>query len=182
MKKKGWRKPSFFLFLLVETLKILSYEKTIPIVLCGIYVGCLHTTNPTSFLRHHPSTQRNISIQFADFAMEGDKIIASATTKELKAMGWEYSCSSVPAAYLVGYLAGKRAIKEGVEYAVLDIGMQKVQHGGVLFATVAGMIDAGLEVPCSEDVLPDEDRLKGKHIDDAIEAAVDSIKQKMEAD
>ena len=127
-------------------------------------------------------SNKNISIQFADFAMEGDKIIASASTKELKAMGWEYSCSSVPAAYLVGYLAGKRAIKEGVEYAVLDIGMQKVQHGGVLFATVAGMIEAGLEVPCSEDVLPEEDRLKGKHIDDAMEAAIDSIKQKMEAE
>ena len=125
-------------------------------------------------------SNKNISIQFADFAMEGDKIIASATTKELKAMGWEYSCSSVPAAYLVGYLAGKRAIKEGVEYAVLDIGMQKVQHGGVLFATVSGMIDAGLEVPCSEDVLPEEDRIYGKHIDDSIEAAVNSLKEKME--
>jgi len=127
-------------------------------------------------------SNKNISIQFVDFAMEGDKIIASATTRELKAMGWEYSCSSIPAAYLVGYLAGKRAIKEGVEYAVLDIGMQKVQHGGVLFATVAGMTDAGLEVPHSDDVLPEEDRLKGKHIDDAIEAAIDSLKEKMEAE
>jgi len=127
-------------------------------------------------------SNKNITIQFVDFDMVGDKVIASATTKELKAMGWEYSCSSIPAAYLVGYLAGKRAIKEGIEYAVLDIGMQKVQHGGVLFATVAGMTDAGLEIPHSEEVLPDEDRLKGKHIDDAIEAAVDSIKQKMEAD
>ena len=127
-------------------------------------------------------SNKNISIQFVDFAMEGDKIIASATTRELKAMGWEYSCSSIPAAYLVGYLAGKKEMKEGIEYAVLDIGMQHVQHGGVLFATVAGMIEAGLEVPCSEDVLPEEDRLKGKHIDDKIEAAIDSIKQKMEAD
>ena len=127
-------------------------------------------------------SNKNISIQFVDFAMEGDKIIASATTRELKAMGWEYSCSSIPAAYLVGYLAGKKAMKEGIEYAVLAIGLQHVQHGGVLFATVAGMIEAGLEVPCSEDVLPEEDRLKGKHIDDKIEAAIDSIKQKMEAD
>ena len=125
-------------------------------------------------------SNKNISIQFADFAMEGDKIIASATTKELKAMGWEYSCSSIPAAYLVGYLAGKRAVKEGVEYAVLDIGMQNPQYGGVLFAAAKGMIDAGLEVPCSEDVLPDEDRINGKHIDDSIEAAVNSLKEKME--
>lgn len=127
-------------------------------------------------------SNKNITIQFADFAMEGDKVIATASTKELKAMGWEYSCSSIPAAYLVGYLAGKKAINAGIEYAVLDIGMQKVQHGGVLFATVAGMCDAGLEVPHGEDVLPDEERLNGKHIDEGIEAAMNSLKEKMEAE
>ena len=127
-------------------------------------------------------SNKNITIQFAEFGMEGDKVLAAATTKELKALGWEYSCSSIPAAYMVGYLAGKKAIKAGIDYAVLDIGMQKVQHGGVLFATVAGMNDAGLEVPYGEDVLPDEDRLLGKHIDDGIEAAINSLKDKMEAE
>lgn len=127
-------------------------------------------------------SNKNITIQFAEFGMEGDAILATASTRELKGLGWNYSCSSIPAAYLVGYLAGKKALKAGIEYAVLDIGMQTVQHGGVLFATVSGMIDAGLEVPCSEDVLPDEDRLNGKHIDDAIEAAVADLKQKMEAE
>ena len=114
--------------------------------------------------------------------MGGDLILASASSRDLKAMGWEYSCSSIPAAYLAGYLAGKKAIKAGIEYAVLDIGMQKVQHGGVLFATVAGMTDAGLEVPYGEGVLPEEDRLYGKHIDEGIEAAVNSLKEKMEAE
>ena len=125
---------------------------------------------------------KNITIQFADFAMEGDEIAVAASSRELKAMGWEYSCSSIPAAYLTGYLAGKKALKAGIEYAVLDIGMQKVQHGGVLFATVAGMTDAGLEVPYGEGVLPEEDRLYGKHIDEGIEAAVNSLKEKMEAE
>lgn len=127
-------------------------------------------------------SNKNITIQFAEFGMEGDSIIAAASTRELKALGWEYSCSSIPAAYLVGFMAGKKAIEAGVEYAVLDIGMQKVQHGGVLFATVAGMTDAGLEIPHGEDVLPDEDRILGKHIDEAIEAAVNSIKEKLEAE
>lgn len=125
-------------------------------------------------------SNKNVTIQFADFDMGGDLIVATATSQELKALGWENSCSSIPAAYLTGYLAGKKAIKAGIEYAVLDIGMQNPKHGGVLFATVSGMIDAGLEVPCSEDVLPEEDRIYGKHIDDSIEAAVNSIKEKME--
>ncbi len=127
-------------------------------------------------------SNRNVTVQFAEFGMEGDSIVASATTRELASMGWARSCSTIPAAYLVGYLAGKRALKAGIEYAVLDIGMQKVKHGGVLFATVAGMCDAGLEVPHGEDVLPSEDRLLGKHIDDGIEAEIDGLKQKMEAD
>ena len=125
-------------------------------------------------------SNKNITIQFADFDMGGDLVVASATSRELKALGWDKSCSSIPAAYLTGYLAGKKAIKAGIEYAVLDIGMQNPQYGGVLFAAVSGMIDAGLEVPCSEDVLPEEDRIYGKHIDDSIEAAVNSLKEKME--
>ena len=44
------------------------------------------------------------------------------------------------------------------------------------------MTDAGLEVPHGEDVLPDEDRILGKHIDEGIEAAVNSLKEKMEAE
>lgn len=127
-------------------------------------------------------SNRNVTIQLAEFGMEGDSILASASTRELPAMGWTRSCSSIPAAYLVGYLAGKRAVAAGIEYAVLDIGMQKVKHGGVLFATVAGMCDAGLEVPHGEDVLPEEDRLLGRHIDEAIEAEIDGIKEKMEAE
>lgn len=127
-------------------------------------------------------SNKNVNVQFVDFAMNGDQVIASASTRELRGMGWNYSCSSIPAAYLVGYLAGKRAVKEGIEYAVLDLGMQDPKHGGVLFAVAKGMIDAGLEVPCSEDVLPEEDRINGKHIDDAIEAALSGIKDKMEAE
>ena len=45
---------------------------------------------------------KNVTIQFADFDMEGDRIVVSASSKELKALGWEYSCSSIPAAYLTG--------------------------------------------------------------------------------
>lgn len=127
-------------------------------------------------------SNKNVAVQFVDFDMDGDKVRAAATTRELRGMGWNYSCSSIPAAYLVGFLAGKRALKEGIEYAVLDIGMQNPKHGGVLFAALKGMTDAGLEIPHSEDVVPAEDRIKGKHIDGGIEAAVNSIKQKMEAE
>ena len=127
-------------------------------------------------------SNRNITVQFVDFAMDGDRIIASADTKQLVKMGWNHSCSSLPAAYLVGYAAGLRAVKAEIEYVVLDLGRQNPQHGGVLFAVAKGLMDAGLEVPCSEDVLPEDDRLMGKHIDEAIAADVESMKQKLEAE
>jgi len=127
-------------------------------------------------------SNKNVTVQFVDFGMEGDSVRATATTRELRKMGWEYSCSSIPAAYLVGYLAGKRALKDGIEYAVLDIGMQNPKRGGVLFATVKGMTDAGLEIPHSDEVLPADDRVKGKHIDAGIEAALGKMKKMMEAE
>jgi large subunit ribosomal protein L18 len=139
----------------------------------------LRSGEPRAVVRR---SNKNVTVQFVDFDMGGDIVRAAATTKELRGMGWTYSCSSIPAAYLVGFLAGKRALKEGIEYAVLDIGMQKPKHGGVLFATVKGMADAGLEVPHSEDVVPVADRIKGKHIDGGIEAAMNGIKKKMEAE
>lgn len=122
-------------------------------------------------------SNKNITIQFVEFCVDGDKTITATSTKELKAIGWEYSCSSIPAAYIVGCLAGKKAIDVGIKYAILDIGMQKIQHGGVLFATVAGMCDAGLDIPHREDVLPSIDRINGKHINKNIENTVISLKK-----
>jgi len=127
-------------------------------------------------------SSKNISVQFANFDMLGDVMIAAATSKELKAFGWSASCANIPAAYLTGYLAGKKAIKAGIEYAVLDIGMQTPAKGAVLFASVAGMVDAGLEVPHGEGVLPSEDRMNGSHIDDSLKASVESVKNAIDGE
>ena len=42
------------------------------------------------------------------------------------------------------------------------------------------MVDAGLNVPHGEDILPDDDRINGAHIDDKISAAVESTKKSIE--
>jgi len=121
-------------------------------------------------------SSRNISVQFANFDMGGDLILATASSKELKALGWDNSCANIPAAYLTGYLAGKKALKAGVEYAVLDIGMQTPAKGAVLFAAVAGMVAAGVEIPHGDGVLPAEERLNGAHISDSVKGSVDAVK------
>jgi large subunit ribosomal protein L18 len=125
-------------------------------------------------------SSRNMSIQFAKFDMEGDMIELTVTSAELKAHGWNHACSNIPAAYLTGYLAGRKAVEAGIGHAVLDIGMQTPAKGAVLFAAVAGMTAAGLEVPHGEGVLPTDGRLRGEHIKD-MAADVDKVKNSIDA-
>jgi large subunit ribosomal protein L18 len=42
------------------------------------------------------------------------------------------------------------------------------------------MVDAGLDIPHGENVLPDEGRIAGAHISDAVAAAVESTKNAIE--
>jgi len=52
--------------------------------------------------------------------------------------------------------------------------------GNRVFSALKGMVDAGLEIPHGENVLPDEDRISGAHIGDDVAAAVETTKTKIE--
>lgn len=96
---------------------------------------------------------------------EGDVVLAAATARELaKAFGYKGSLKNTTAAYLTGMLAGFKAKQAGVEEAILDIGLATNRKGSKVYAALKGAIDSGLEVPCSEDVFPSEDRIKGAHV------------------
>lgn len=105
-----------------------------------------------------------IYVQLAEAYLKGDKILASACSKELDKFGWRATYRNTPAAYLIGLLLGKRALAIGVENAILDIGLKKPSVGSRVFAVLKGVIDAGLKVPCNERVFPSEERIKGEHI------------------
>lgn len=109
---------------------------------------------------------KNTYIQFIAYDETGDRVLAAANSRELTKLGWTASTGNLPAAYLTGYLAGLRAVKDGVEEAVLDIGLKTPVKGGNLFAALKGMLDAGVDIPHGEEVIPAEDRLAGKHISD----------------
>jgi len=55
--------------------------------------------------------------------MTGDTVVASAHSRYLLEKGWKGSRKSVPAAYLTGYLAGKKAIGKGAkgESCILEL-------------------------------------------------------------
>ncbi len=110
-------------------------------------------------------TSTNIIVQFITYAPEGDKVLGTALSGELKALGWKYSTKSTPAAYLTGYLASKRVAGK-VSEAVLDIGLSCSRKGAKIFAALKGALDGGIKIPHGKEILPSEDRIKGKHIED----------------
>ena len=121
--------------------------------------------------------------QLVSWAKDGDLVTATVTGSDLlKKYGWpeSFSQKSVSASYLVGFAMGKAALASGATEAVLDIGLDASTPGGRVFSALKGMVDAGLDIPHGENVLPDEGRLAGAHISDAVAAAVESTKNAIE--
>lgn len=122
----------------------------------------------------------NTQIQFVGYKEGGDNILASANSNELSSKyNWNFSTSTTPAAYLTGILAGKRAKEKGISECVLDTGRHPPVTGSKIFASVKGVIDAGVDCPHNEEKIPNEDRIMGKHLDKEIETAVNGIKSKI---
>ncbi|NHV11776.1 MAG: 50S ribosomal protein L18 [Candidatus Verstraetearchaeota archaeon] len=109
-------------------------------------------------------TNMYVIAQIAEAKINGDEIMISAHSKELRKYGWKYSCKNTPACYLLGLLVGYRAVKKGVKEAILDIGLHRPTKGAKVFAVAKGALDAGLNIPISEEKIPSEERIKGEHI------------------
>ncbi len=105
-----------------------------------------------------------ITVQFVKSKLEGDETLVCAFSKELRKFGWPFSCKSLPAAYLTGYIAAIRALKAGIREAILDIGRHPSTRGSRLYAALKGALDAGIKIPHSAEILPDQERIEGKHI------------------
>lgn len=111
-------------------------------------------------------TDRYIITQITLSKVGGDYTYLTVNSKELSKYGWKNGFKNTPAAYLTGFLLGIKSKKIGINKAILDIGLQKPVKGSRVFAVAKGAIDAGLEIPISEEVIPSEERIKGKHIED----------------
>lgn len=111
-------------------------------------------------------SNKNVSSQFVKPGVSGDAVIASAHSRQLRKLGWQGSLKSTPACYLLGRLAGKKAVEKGVKGAVLYNGVVPFVKGARTAAFVKGVIDSGVEIPIGEEALPSEERLSGKVIAD----------------
>jgi large subunit ribosomal protein L18 len=107
-------------------------------------------------------TNENTQVQILKPGMTGDTVIASAHSRYLLEKGWKGSRKSVPAAYLTGYLAGKKALGKGAKDAILYTGTRKYTQR--MAAALKGIIDAGVQVPASKETFPSDDRINGEHL------------------
>lgn len=94
----------------------------------------------------------------------GDKTLVTVSSKVLaEKYGW-VSLKSIPAAYLTGLIAGLKAVKKGIEEAIVNLGPAWSRRASIPFAAAMGAKDAGLEISLGEEAYVDESRISGEHI------------------
>jgi large subunit ribosomal protein L18 len=121
-------------------------------------------------------SNKEITVQVTKSEIEGDYVLANASSQELKTKyGWKASGKNIPAAYLIGYIAGKKALGAGISITNLDMGLKRVTSGNKVFAVVQGANDAGLEIPVNSDVMPSQEAMNGKVIAEYAENIQDPI-------
>lgn len=111
-------------------------------------------------------SNKNVSSQLVRPTLKGDIVLSSAHSRELIKLGWRGSLKSTPACYLLGLLAGRKALAAGVKEAVLYNGLAPFIKGSRIAAFLKGAVDAGVEIPVGEGVYPSDDRMVGKDIAD----------------
>ena len=109
-----------------------------------------------------------------------DKVILTVNSRDLLIKGWPVekkgSLKSLPAAYLTGFLIGKKA-KPLVKEIILDTGMNRNIHGSRIYSLVKGAIDAGLNISVNEKVLPKIEKImSNKNIS---KSTIEKIKEKL---
>jgi large subunit ribosomal protein L18 len=118
-------------------------------------------------------SNKAITIQIVKSRVEGDSILTQVSSGELGKYGWLGGSKNTSAAYLLGLIAGKKALKEGIEEANLDLGLLSPTKGSRIFASVKGALDAGLEIPCNSDVIPEPSKIRGEKISEYAESLID---------
>jgi large subunit ribosomal protein L18 len=139
----------------VQTLKRIRSDKTNYRKRAALLIG------RHSFVTVKVSDQ-NVAAQVLKPTPTGDIVIASAHSRELARQDWKGAFNNLPACYLTGLLMGKKTLEKGVKNAVLYIG--KDHFTSRVAACLKGIVDSGVTMPVSEESLPPEERITGRHI------------------
>ncbi len=126
-------------------------------------------------------TNKYVIAQYVESHEAQDKVVFGINSKNLLKHGWPESAKgslkSITASYLTGYLIGKEIQNKKLETPIVDFGMIRTLHKTKVYAFLKGLIDAGIEISCSEECFPEEERIKGEHMKNKID--VEKIKEKI---
>lgn len=130
-------------------------------------------------------SNRYVRGQFVESRAAQDFVLRQAESRELIKLGWPKdflgSMKSLPACYLTGLLLGKRIMdKYGKQALALDIGLIRNKAMSRIYAFAKGVIDSGIDLKVSKDVLPSEERIKGRHIKKDIAGFLDKVSKAVE--
>jgi len=127
-------------------------------------------------------TNKYIIAQYTESKEAQDSVVFGLTSKELLKNGWPESAKgglkSITASYLLGYLVGKKIVKDKLARPVIDFGLLRVLHKTKVYGFIKGLQEAGVEIKCDEKFLPEEDRLIGEHLKNKVD--VEAIKKNID--
>ena len=123
-------------------------------------------------------SNENPQVQVHNPEVAGDKVISSVHSRFLIKKGWKGSRKNIPASYLTGYFAGKKALAKGTSSAILYSGTR--QYTPRIAAALKGVSDAGLKIPADEKTFPANDRINGEHL--KIKNDVKNIKSSLDTE
>jgi len=108
-------------------------------------------------------SNRYLIAQIVESDTAQDKVLFGLSSKSLIAKGWPENTSikNLAAAYLTGFLLGKKA-KEKAKEVIVDFGMNRNVKKSKIYAVVKGAVDSGLKIIVSPDVLPTLEEIKSK--------------------
>ena len=115
-------------------------------------------------------TNKYLIAQYIKSEDARDKVLMGIDSKALLKYGWpeKESIKSIPAAYLTGYLIGKKLLSKKLEKPIIDLGMARVLHKTGIYAFIQGLIDSGIKIECNKENFPEESRIKGEHLKNKI--------------
>ena len=118
-------------------------------------------------------TNKYIIAQYVTSNEARDSVKFGVNSKQLLKYGWgeknKGSLKSIPAAYLLGFLVGKKITKENLDTPIADFGMLRTIHKTKVYGFLKGLIDSGIDIKCDEKIFPSEEKIKGENLKQKID-------------
>ena len=129
-------------------------------------------------------SNRYIIAQYVTSRQAQDKVKFGVSSKDLISYSWpkenQGSLKSIPAAYLTGFLMGKKITTKALETPIIDFGMSRMLYKTRTFAFLKGIIDSGIKIDSKDEIFPEQNRIQGKHMKKDFSSMFEQIKSNIE--